>query len=727
MRRSIGVCRRASALMLSAALLLVLGGERGQAQGQRPPNILFVIMDDIGIDQMALFGYGGVEPHVTAPRMPTLQQVANRGVRFRNTWSMPACTTSRAVFFSGRFPLRTNVFGALGPSDLANSHVSPFEVTTPKLLKQRGYQSGMFGKFHLGLQGNSPYGLSMVRSLGWDYFYGWLDETGDPSSIDSTAGGVAALDKWTCGFVPGAADQGADSGACYMPNNTCQPMSSSGPVPPGRTCRDAGGIFAPGETCQTEKPDKIDFGKFSGHYVSPLVINHEDGRVEEVAKTDLRARRYRGSTVVDAAISWIKQQSDEAPWMASVNFASAHTPVMQPPPALLQPGTPLINHADCREGIWQGVLANQMIEAMDTEIARLLLQTGLAERDANGRLQYDPARTNTMIVIVGDNGSFAAGVKQPFDANRSKGTAYQTGVWVPLVVAGPLVSTPNREVEHMVNIADLYQLFGEVAGINVPKSVPQPVDGVSMLPYLTNPRQPGIRRSNFTQVGPNIQANGATNGPCVIVNPTGPDSCTQIPVTKEVCEDNGGTWWGAGADKTKTDPNIPDEGLTSCCAVNLFRGPTAEPYTIQPMSSVAVRNDRFKIVRNSYDDIDPTTNRCALVETDEFYEIDQAAPTPKLDKAETELKAKGLTREQQVNYNLLTRQLDRILHSQPECPGDGNVDGVVDDKDVSEWEYFAVLSQGESSWYDLDRNGLTDAADLQIIRDNLGTRCKYKK
>ena len=86
--------------------------------------------------------------------------------------------------------MRTNVFAALGPNDLANSMVGPFEMTAPKLLKERDYQSALFGKFHLGLQGNSPFGYAMPRSLGWDYFFGWLDESGDPSSIDTTAGGV---------------------------------------------------------------------------------------------------------------------------------------------------------------------------------------------------------------------------------------------------------------------------------------------------------------------------------------------------------------------------------------------------------------------------------------------------------------------------------------------------------------------------------------------------------
>ena len=72
---------------------------------------------------------------------------------------------------------------------------------------------------------------------------------------------------------------------------------------------------------------------------------------------------------------------------------------------------------------------------------------------------------------------------------------------MPLVVAGPLVKHPDRDVTDMVNIADLFELFGEIAGIDVHKTVPRPIDSEPMLPYLINPKQKAIRKTNFTQVG----------------------------------------------------------------------------------------------------------------------------------------------------------------------------------------------------------------------------------
>src|SRR3546814_12849188 len=93
-----------------------------------------------------------------------------------------------------------------------------------------------------------------------------------------------------------------------------------------------------------------------------------------------------------------------------------------------------------------------MTEALDSEFGRLLVETGLATRNQDGSLSYDPKASNTVIVIVGDNGSLAAAVKLPFDPTRAKGSAYQPGVWDPLIIAGAQVVPPDREVDQMVNM-----------------------------------------------------------------------------------------------------------------------------------------------------------------------------------------------------------------------------------------------------------------------------------
>jgi arylsulfatase A-like enzyme len=234
--------------------------------------------------------------------------------------------------------------------------------------------------------------------------------------------------------------------------------------------------------------------------------------------------------------------------MATLSYSAAHLPVQPPPRALLPLDSVDSSQFDCATNITQQrINYTQMIEAMYHEIGRLLVELNLASRTPNGRLDYHPAETNTMVVIVGDNGSYLTTVRLPFDPERGKGTVYQTGVWVPLIVSGPMVDSAvvDTEVRPMVNAAvDVYQLFGEVAGIDVRQAVlrSHALEAHSLLPYLTTPGQESIRKSNFTQTGTNLQAPGEPIPPCVI-QPEGLNVCVQIFPFQALCETEGGVVW----------------------------------------------------------------------------------------------------------------------------------------------------------------------------------------
>lgn len=161
----ISVCK--GGLFLAVAVLMLAGcTDKSSAPTPAPTpdpdpivepaatNILFVVLDDVGMDQLEIFGFGGATP----PATPTIAELAGAGISFTDTWAMPACSTTRAAMFEGRFPLRTKVKAALGPNDLANSMTSPYTTTIPKLIAGQGYESALIGKFHIALQGNYPAG-----------------------------------------------------------------------------------------------------------------------------------------------------------------------------------------------------------------------------------------------------------------------------------------------------------------------------------------------------------------------------------------------------------------------------------------------------------------------------------------------------------------------------------------------------------------------------------------
>lgn len=691
------------------------GGSTASDNTTTKPNILFVVMDDVGIDQMKSFGYGGV----TGPFLPNMDAVARAGVRFRNTWSMPECSPGRAAAFVGRYPYRTNVYQAIGPNDLANSQISPYDVTVPKMLVQANYESAMFGKFHLAGPENNSAGNTTPRQLGWDYFYGWIG--GLPGSIDTTAGGVAPAGTFSCGFVPGRAAGGADRGACYQADGSCSNLSLSRTErePPGLQCLDSGGIFVPNQSCGTP-PSNLNFDMQNAYYVSPLVILDGDS-VQEVPLTDPRSRGYRTRIETDAAIEWINSRSGNRPWMASVTYSAAHTPWQQPPSSLIPgPLNPGFDGFSCTSAVQGRLIQDRMTEAMDTEFGRLMVETGLATKDANGRLIYDPDASNTVIVIVGDNGTLGNAVKLPFSPTEAKGTAYQTGIWDPLIIAGPMVSEPDRDVEHMVNMVDVFQFFGEVAGLDAHAVVPHTLDSVGILPYLEKPGQSSLRTINFSMGGVNYQANGARNGPCAIST-----TCTQIPVSKSVCQDNGGIWWGPGY----TDPSVVDnggQGYSMCYEVNKALYDTGQPMlNVLPETSIAVRNDTYKLIRNIAQEYLPQTDSVQTITTEELYTVNQAAPVPLLDTPDRNL-LPTTDAATQAQYTSLRTTMDSILASEPYCPGDGNMDRVVNAKDVSDWSRIAT-SWGLSSVYDFFVNGLldgkTNSVDGDIIQANLGQVC----
>ena len=713
-------------------------------KGGKPsrPNILFIIMDDVGIDQMKVFGYGGATPPLT----PNINAIAQAGVRFRNVWAMPECSPSRAIFFEGRYPLRTNVFNAILSNDLANSQVSPFEVTTPQVLRAKQYTSGLFGKFHLATRTNNEFTTGVVHALGWDYFDGFLD--GAPHPIDTTIGNQypvptdGTLPMYTCGFVPNTTRDrmnGADQGACVQPDKSCTELTRSATLEtPGFKCLQQGGIFVQNETCKAARSKDLSFDIQNAYYVWDHIINKPDGTVIEFPLETPAARGYISDSTTNSAVAWIKQQNGaKRSWMSTVSYANAHTPYQQPPEYLLPSPTPDTTGFACTGNLPANqaatrVISNQMIEAMDTEIGNLMVSSGLAGRKTDGSLDYRPEETNTMVIIIGDNGTFAPGVKEPFDLNRAKGFVYQTGVWVPLIVAGPLVNSPDREVTKMVNIADLFQLFGEIAGVDVRKAVPSShiLDSQPMLAYLTNPGQPSIRTTNFTQTANNIHP--VVPPPCVIPL-TSPPTCVQLFNTKQLCNFEGGKWYG----------DDPDGGTSypTCCDVKRALFDPDLPFQILPISQEAVRNDDFKLVRKSVEvcATAPSTNDMAQTQM-EFYKVNEDVPIPAIDKEDAALCQgtacpAGLTPDQVQIYSQLTASMTATLGSEPACPGDGNLDKVVNADDLAWWLFFRThgVPQGNgmpfntSSWYDFNLNGSTDLADLQTIVQHLGAHCTAPK
>jgi len=384
---------------------------------------------------------------------------------------------------------------------------------------------------------------------------------------------------------------------------------------------------------------------------------------------------------------------------------------------------------------------------------------------------------NTLLVLLGDNGTYGQVVKPPFDLSRSKGTVYQTGVWVPLIVAGDRVKHPGRTVDALINEADLFELFAAVAGVNVhdPTVVPasHTLDSQPMLPYLTNPGQQSIRKFSFTQLGIGIFATPteAPSPPACVPDRSWPcvpgSQCVEGLIGNQArCLDNAGTWYGppdSCADPANPcDPscNVPSAcpastpptgTFTNCCDYLKCVNPNG---TISPIHQYAVRNRDFKLVRLDLEDctapIDPSTPPSqrpfpwAEYGTKTVLELYSLKPTDVnpagVDRPQDNLlkacqsadppaccqtdPATCLPLPLRLTFTVLKRKLNQILTSEPACPGDGNLDKVVNQLDLNGVQAFTGPNP---SFFDFNLDGQTDDLDRDIVRQNLGTNCLAPK
>lgn len=108
------------------------------SDGQRP-NVILVIADDQGYGDL---GFNG-NPHV---KTPNIDRFAGESVRFTHFYVSPVCAPTRSSLMTGRYSLRTGVRDTYN----GGATMAPGEVTLAEMLKEAGYATGAFGKWHLG-------------------------------------------------------------------------------------------------------------------------------------------------------------------------------------------------------------------------------------------------------------------------------------------------------------------------------------------------------------------------------------------------------------------------------------------------------------------------------------------------------------------------------------------------------------------------------------------------
>jgi arylsulfatase A-like enzyme len=116
------------------------------AAAQRPPNIVLIMMDDMGYADIGSFNTG---EGAKSTRTPNLDRLAREGTRFTSFYvSQAVCTASRASLLTGCYANRVGLQGALNHTSTVGLHAD--ETTLAELCRARGYATAIFGKWHLG-------------------------------------------------------------------------------------------------------------------------------------------------------------------------------------------------------------------------------------------------------------------------------------------------------------------------------------------------------------------------------------------------------------------------------------------------------------------------------------------------------------------------------------------------------------------------------------------------
>ncbi|MEQ1727362.1 MAG: sulfatase-like hydrolase/transferase [Vicinamibacterales bacterium] len=445
-------------------------------------NVLLVVLDDVGTDYLSMYSPSPraavcADGTSTCPaRTPFLDSIAQNGVKFSRAYVDPMCSPTRAMILSGRHGVHTGMVNLADPYALPDE-----ELLIPELIQHAldggpvSYAAGAFGKWHLATASDPCH---PCRN-GFDVFDGTVQNNGGAL----TGGGTSTHFVWDrigCGGTP--------AGDC------------STPVFP--TCTGASG--------PTQQ------GSF------PATVS-----------------TYDGSVVQASASAWI--QSLNSPFFCHVAFHAPHHPVQVPPLALLSQAT----RDDLRLlGIQQtgsGYLAQAqytdadrfstgqdddferkrkrtlfykaMLEATDTNLANLWASIPSEEQ------------ANTMLIVIGDNGTPHPMSFSPFGDGYAKRSLYEGGCHVPLLVAGPLVGTAGSTCDRLISGVDLWRTVANICGVDnsaidtvvgclfpAPGLCPQAhdVDSSSFLHLIEDPTAAAARDFAYAELG---------------INPTVPPQC----------------------------------------------------------------------------------------------------------------------------------------------------------------------------------------------------------
>lgn len=155
--------------MISKAITVILLTFSSLFAENKKPNIIFILMDDMGYSDISCYGSQKVST-------PNLDLMAKEGMMFTDFHAAASiCSPSRAAFLTGAYPQRCGLYMGINPKREAHWFLglNPDEITIAEQAKSQGYTTSLIGKWHLGSQEPFSY-----YHQGFDHYYGASENMG---------------------------------------------------------------------------------------------------------------------------------------------------------------------------------------------------------------------------------------------------------------------------------------------------------------------------------------------------------------------------------------------------------------------------------------------------------------------------------------------------------------------------------------------------------------------
>jgi len=364
---------------------------------QKKPNILVIMGDDVG-----WFNIGAYHQGIMSGKTPNLDKLAAAGMRFTDYYAEASCTAGRANFIMGELPIRTGMttVGQAG----ADVGIPAQAATLATVLKTLGYETGQFGKNHLGDQNKFLpcvhgfdefmgylYHLDAMSDPYWfDYPQDWIDKTGPRNIVHCWA-----TDKDDTTVQPRWGPIGK------------QRVEDEGPLPPFPNMTDM-------QNWQKGRPAKHNMETFDSELVK------------------------LSSAFMD------KAKKDGKPFFIWHNTTRMHIYTYLPPKyqAMMNYGS--------NYGVYEAGMAQ-----MDDDIGELLKH-----------LEDIGEANNTIVIFTTDNGAevftWPDGGMTPFKG--TKGTSFEGGYRVPAIIRWPGHVKPGTVENGIISGLDWFPTLSAAAG-----------------------------------------------------------------------------------------------------------------------------------------------------------------------------------------------------------------------------------------------------------------------